>query len=528
MARFDSDEREVRVRQERERTSVHSTRNVSDLIVSLGADDAKRRASAAWTLAEVAANDPERVPVPDLTQAITDDDQWVRRGATWTLAEVAQADPRRVKPTMEHVSDLVEDGDPLVRENAVVAVAGVAEEYPRTAEPVFGSLLELRDEGNGTIRRYATEALQHISNALSGATLDGAPVVISVADPDVAALFPPGANVVQFGTADTESGELRIDPASAIDEDPTPHQTSRRTVGSGSGSGPPSPDDIESPRSLPVEYEDFEKLRSGGRSPLVTAHHARAATPREQHAMTTLFTLRSDRREEPLVESFFDAIDRWEAIDDHDHVLTVRARGDEPPWVATEFTGGGTLADHFDAGLDASLWFAHSIVRTVSHAHAVGVVHGGLCPPAIRFTRTFGSTWPVPKVGDWGLADVMTEFDLSPVPPTYAAPEHLDPESFGDIDHSTDVYGLGAVLYALFTGDAPFAGDPHLVVKRVTADDPPTPTDVNSDLPTELDGFLERALAKRKPNRYETVDDVRVALEHVIDVTSPGLMGRIY
>ncbi len=169
--------------------------------------------------------------------------------------------------------------------------------------------------------------------------------------------------------------------------------------------------------------------------------------------MVTLFTLRPDRREQFVSDSFTTAIDRWEAIDDHDHVLPIRARGNTLPWVATEFADAGTLSDHFGAELDASLWFAHCIVRTISHAHALGVIHGGLCPPAIRFMTTFGPTWPIPKVGDWGLADVMADFYLPPVPPAYAAPEHLDPDAFGGIDHSTDVYGLGAVLYALFTGD---------------------------------------------------------------------------
>lgn len=526
MGRFDSEERDVRRYGDGERANVFSARDVSDLLVSLDADDAKPRASAAWALAEVAANAPERVPVPDLTQAITDDDQWVRRGATWALAEVAQSNPGDAKPAMKHVPELVEDGDPLVRENAVVTVAGVAETYPRFAEPVFGSLFELRDEGSGTVRRYATEAIRHISNALSGATLDGQPVVISVSDPETAEVFPAGANVVQLGRGGPEMGAIRIEPASEVDG----ISTSKPSSGDAfrSGKGPPSPEDIESPQPLPVEYEDFETLRPAGRSPLVAAHHARAATTREQHAMTTLFTLRPDHREQSIIDSFFDAIDRWEAIHDHVHVLTVRARGNVPPWVATEFTGGGTLDDHVAAGLEPSLWFSHGIVRAVSHAHALGVIHGGPCPPAIRFTRTFGSTWSVPKVGDWGFAEVMADARLRPVPPAYAAPEHLEPESFGGIDHSTDVYGLGAVLYTLFTGDLPFAGDPHLVVKRVTSDAPPMPSDVNPAVPPEIDDCLQRALAKRKSDRYETVKDLRVALERVVESHYPELMGRIY
>ncbi|GAA0232317.1 protein kinase domain-containing protein [Haladaptatus pallidirubidus] len=215
----------------------------------------------------------------------------------------------------------------------------------------------------------------------------------------------------------------------------------------------------------------------------------------------------------------------------HDHILAVQAHGESPkPWAATEFTDGGTLADYFDADLDASQWFAHGLVRAVSHAHALGVVHGGLCPPAVRFSTSLGSTWPAPKIGDWGLAVVvMDERELPgshsmgrqpPISPAYAAPEHLDPGAFGTIDHSTDVYGLRTLLYGLFTGQPPFSGESHVVAGQVTTDDPPTPTERNPNLPEEVDTVLSRSLAKRKQARYETVDDLLVALERCTGVVS--------
>ncbi|WP_458186745.1 protein kinase domain-containing protein [Haladaptatus sp. NG-WS-4] len=145
------------------------------------------------------------------------------------------------------------------------------------------------------------------------------------------------------------------------------------------------------------------------------------------------------------------------------------------------------------------------------------MVHGGLCPTAVRFTTTFDSTWPVPNVGDWGLASVTKAVRWPPARPVYAAPEHVDPDSFGGIDHSTDVYGLGTLLYSLLTGYTPFDGEPHVVVQQVTSTAPTAPTDRNPTLPDAVNDLLERAMAKRKPDRYETVDDLLAAFERFVD-----------
>jgi eukaryotic-like serine/threonine-protein kinase len=135
----------------------------------------------------------------------------------------------------------------------------------------------------------------------------------------------------------------------------------------------------------------------------------------------------------------------------------------------------------------------------------------------------FGSTWPVSKVGDWGFACVAADVRHPPVPPVFAALEHVEPEAFGAVDHSMDVYGLGALLYALFTGHPPFAGEPHVVVVvgQVTSTDPPVPTERNPELLDAANDLLVRALAKRKPERYETVDDLLVALERCIETCDP-------
>ena len=520
MTRFESDERTQLANRYQREVGAPESREVSDLVLSLSADDSRRRATAAWALAEEAASRPEQIPVSDLERATDDEDVWVRRGATWALAEVAQADPEAARPSVERTTELVDDDDALVRENAVVTVAGVATEFPRAAEPAIEELGELSDDDDATVRRYASEALHHVMDALSDVELDGEPVIISVAEPGLASVVS-GPNVVQTSESQ-QSAPIRIAPASDVDATrAAPEEGHDRTERPGR---PPDPVDVASPPSVDADYDEFEPLRRVGTDPLTDGHRARVlASGPGAHTMATLRTLRSDRRSEHAA-AFRRATRQWASIDDHDHVAGVVAHGEEPaPWVATEFFDAGTLEDHVNDGFRPSLWYAHRVVTAVANAHAIGLVHGGLRPGVVGFVGTLGPTWPAPKVSDWGFGRVLAEAGTTPVPPAFAAPEHLDPETFGRPDQSTDVYGLGVLLYALLAGRQPFDGDSHVVVQQVTSEDPPSPSEANPDLPDGVDAVVERAMAKRKPERYETVEDLQVGVERLLDEHAPEL-----
>ncbi|WP_433631368.1 protein kinase domain-containing protein [Halomicrococcus sp. NG-SE-24] len=519
MTRFEASDRDRLARRHREEVEIPESREVSDLVMSLSADDSARRASAAWALAEEAATRPGQVPVSDLARATDDDDVWVRRGATWALAEVARSDPEAARSTVERATRLVGDDDPLVRENAVVTVASVATEHPRAAEPAIEELAALRDDDDGIVRRYTSEALRHVVDALSESTLTGEPTVVSVSDERLADVLD-GANVVQTGGGG-QSTSVRVAPASEVESAESGTADSRDADDEVRGR-PPDPADVVSPDPVDAEYDEFERLRRVGTDPLTVGHKARVLAPGPRaHVVVTLRTL----QESDHAAAFARATRRWERVDDHDHVAGVLARGDGPrPWVATEFFDAGTLADHLGDGVAASLWYGHRIVAAVAHAHALGVVHGGLRPGVVGVVETLGRTWPVPKVTDWEFGRVLAEAGTKPVSPAFAAPEHVAPETFGRPDQATDVYGLGALLYGLFAGRPPFTGDPHVVVQQVESADPPAPTESDADLPRAVDDVVARALAKRKPERYETVADLRVGLERVLEDRAPELL----
>lgn len=516
---FDDGERIEKLRETARQQWGHTDDDLDVIESQLDSDHADERARAAWALAELAANDPERSRGISLERKLVplfeDDDNWVRRGASWAVATVADEHPERARTALSEVTEGLADQDPLVRENSVLALSDVAMEYPRSAEPALSHLADLVRDGDGLASQYAAETLFKLVRKLDK---DGFAKTIA-STPELAGLMPGDADVVEV-TEDPSNGkpvQIRGTASDSLESE----DSGTRDDGINESLGPP--DTIPAPPKIAPDRQAFERLRSLGDDPLTTTEKVRAATPTDggQHVVASVRTLRSGvAMDHTQVET---AIREWSAVDDHDHVVPVLARGTTPrPWFATEFMDAGTLWDHIGSvGFERALWYAQCITTVLCHAHAHGVVHGALWPGAVGLSRTLGA-WPVPKVGDWGFGDLFAEVREVPVPPAFAAPEHVAPEEFGRPDPSTDVYQLGALCYALFAGRPPYVGDAPEVVQAVRTDAPAAPSGYDPDLPSEVDELLRRALTKEKRTRFETVEDFRRELDLLVDDHASG------
>jgi len=221
------------------------------------------------------------------------------------------------------------------------------------------------------------------------------------------------------------------------------------------------------------------------------------------------------------VEKFENEAETWARLDDHDNVVTVYGWGTEPlPWLALEYMDGGTLAARLgDLDPVEALWLAGRVAEGVRHGHRHGVAHLDLKPTNLLLRETGPGTWDYPKVSDWGLAKLLLRHSNSVegLSPTYAAPEQFDSETFGSADDRTDIYQLGAVVYALLTGDPPFTGASAAVMRSILQDTPEPPSAVDPSLPPEIDEVVMPALAKRKADRYEGVLPFRKALDRLFE-----------
>ncbi|ACV49388.1 serine/threonine protein kinase [Halomicrobium mukohataei] len=230
-----------------------------------------------------------------------------------------------------------------------------------------------------------------------------------------------------------------------------------------------------------------------------------------------------------VVETFLEEARTWELVDrrerekhrwaDSEHVVGVIDTGERLPWIAMEYMDGGDLAERLDGtdglALDEALWVGECVCRGIELAHNYGVVHLDVKPSNVLFRTTPGDAWDVPKIADWGLARSLSERTrtMEGLSVTYAAPEQFEPDEFGDPDMLTDVYQVGALVYALLTGRPPYVGNRMSVMHDVVYGDPPAPPSAHrDDASPALDAVVSTALETSKRDRYDAVQIFRQAL----------------
>lgn len=198
-----------------------------------------------------------------------------------------------------------------------------------------------------------------------------------------------------------------------------------------------------------------------------------------------------------------DRLEQWAAVDDHEAIRTVRDWGVDPrPWAALEYAAE-TMADRGAVTPEAAAAEVARLADAVAHAHRGGVVHGGIDPQTVGYygDRLSDAEPSTPLLSAFGLAPLSASYGGRSAPAArYAAPEHVD-DRFGSVGPSTDVYGLGAVLYRRCTGRDPYEGEDP--IDRALQGDPPAPSAV-ADVPAELDRVVGKAMATRRLSRYET------------------------
>jgi len=210
----------------------------------------------------------------------------------------------------------------------------------------------------------------------------------------------------------------------------------------------------------------------------------------------------------------------------HPHVVQIHEIGeadDGMPYLCLEYIAGGNLERKLRERLPSareSAEIVRQLAEAIQAAHDRQIIHRDLKPANVLYdivpiggpVDDSGNKPSLPavnvKLTDFGLARILYETsDQTTAGFTIGTPSFMSPEQASghleDIGKSTDIYGLGAILYELLTGDPPFLGETASeTMCKVRAEPPVPPRQLNSRVPFDLEQICLRCLEKEPANRY--------------------------
>ncbi len=269
------------------------------------------------------------------------------------------------------------------------------------------------------------------------------------------------------------------------------------------------------------QYRLKRLLGSGGMGEVYLAEHQMMKRP------CAIKIIRPEKAGDPQVLARFERevratakLSHWNTIDIYDYGRTA----DGTFYYVMEFLPGHNLGElvkgHGPLPPARLLYLMRQICDALIEAHSHGLVHRDLKPANI-YCAYRGGMFDVAKLLDFGLAKPLTDAKndgLTQEGSITGSPLFMSPEqaSSDEVDARSDIYSLGAVMYFMATGKAPFAYEnPLKVMIAHASEDPEPPRYLNADIPSELEEIILRSMEKRPEDRFQSMTELREALDQV-------------
>ena len=192
---------------------------------------------------------------------------------------------------------------------------------------------------------------------------------------------------------------------------------------------------------------------------------------------------------------------------------------DQGAHIVMELVNGKTLKQLLDLNTHYGIADVGFIIRQIldgiGYAHEYGVVHRDIKPSNILINED-GRV----KINDFGIAHIESS-ELTQIGDLLGTPHYMSPEQClgTEIDGLADLFSIAVIAYELLTGSKPFTGNFASVMNQVINLEPAKPSQLNPKLAPCMDEVLQKALAKKRADRYQTANEFSEAFSHAINVS---------
>lgn len=283
----------------------------------------------------------------------------------------------------------------------------------------------------------------------------------------------------------------------------------------------------EGPECIPRRFGRYELLEEVGRGGMGVVYRARHV---ELNRVVAVKMILSGYLADSEQIRRFQQEARTAARIRHPNIVNVFDYGEAEGhhYFAMDYVSGQSLQQLLQRGLlpiEQAVQLVARVARAVAYLHQHGIIHRDLKPSNVLLDES-GQAY----VSDFGLAKWLAETEPRTVSgavlgtPSYMAPEQAQGR-LADISPRTDVYSLGAILYALLTGRPPFVGsNPLDILLQVLESEPPTPRQLRPEIPRDLELVCLKCLEKDPQQRYGSAAELADDLERLLRGETPSVV----
>ncbi|MGB5848125.1 MAG: serine/threonine-protein kinase, partial [Ignavibacteriaceae bacterium] len=261
-----------------------------------------------------------------------------------------------------------------------------------------------------------------------------------------------------------------------------------------------------------LHYKIIEKLGEGGMGVVYLAEDTKLERRVAIKFLPHYISINSEERQRFKIEA------KAAASLNHPNISTIHAieESEDQIFIVMEYIDGFELKDKIKSSslpVDETIQIATQIAEGLEAAHKNGIVHRDIKASNIMITKD-GKV----KIMDFGLAKIKDGTELTKIGSTVGTAAYMSPEQTKgeEVDHRTDIWSFGVVLYEMLAGELPFKGDyEQAVIYSILNEDPKSITILREDAPSQLSNIIAKTLKKNPKERYHTIKELIEELKAV-------------